>query len=1165
MFKRVVERPIAVLMISLAATLFGGLAYQQLRVALMPPLSYPTLTVLTAYPGAAPEEVELEITNILENRLSTLEGLLSVESRSLSGQSEITLSLRWEAQLDRALQRVYERLDRVELPRGVSPPQVLRYDPSLDPLMVISLSSKVNKGEDVVRNLSEIRRYAMDVLSPALYQIEGVAAVKVTGGDEPLLDVRVHLDALHRLGLTIDDVSRSLNANHVNQAGGLLRTERGDILIRTLSEIDSLKALKSLVIKQVSSLSPSMNSSTEDELTPRGEESWVRLSDIADVERRVQERTSWVQINRSAAVRVQIYRQSESDLVSVSKRVRQQLFSSGELERGDELKIAHPEGLQAQIMSDQATFIERALSEVNAAISFGGLLAILVLYAFLSSWSQTLIIAVAMPLSVILAFIPLRVFGVSLNLMSLGGLALGVGMLVDNAVVVLESISRHLELGVDRKVAAQRGVSEVGSAVFASTVTTVAVFAPVAFIEGLAGQIFRDLALTVVSALIASLCVALFIVPTLSARLGSNRGRRTGRQDEEQITELSIDSVSTNGHRLHIDDIEIEGVEEPPLLVVNQWPRWLKIWSTPGWPHKLKAVVSLPLLGLEGGLSLIAVLFLLAGKSLLALVYVVTWVPIRLISIPLKWVSQATNWLYDLIKLSYVKTLRASMRSPAAVISLALILLWWSYEKQREIPRSLLPDISQGVVIADLEYPVGTSLQGTRERVRWWLERLLEDESVSLIDITIGQDQAEEQPGERRGPHQARLSISLNSPSEEDRFKSSLQSLLQVAPGAALQLSRPSLIQSSPPMRVVLKGQSLESLKEAEDRVLQSLKSFSQLSDIERTFGQGAPELKLIYDYQKLKHLGLSPEEVAHQVKSQLSGADALELIWDGEKLPVKVRAIYADELERADLLTLPIKTMQNTSSMSAIPLGSIADLKPDEGPAEIRHVNGQRAAEITANLSAFDLDEVALLAQGMLREMALPPGVDGEVAGQEREVRESARALAEILLISLFLVFVVMATQFESLRAPLLIMGSVPLALIGVIFGLWISHTPLSIVVFVGMITLGGVVVNNAIVFMDAVQHIHRTNPHLPKTQVLILAGERRLRPILMTTLTTLLGLTPMLVSGGEGAELRSPLALTMMFGLSFSTLLVLYILPALYLLFMPTHPTLNETGDVR
>ena len=1154
MFRRVVDRPIAVLMLSLAAALFGLLAYQQLPISLMPPLSYPTLTVLTNYPGAAPEEVEIEITNLLEERLSTLEGLTEITSRSLSGQSEITLELRWHTNLDRALQRVYERLDRIELPQGISSPQVLRYDPTLDPLFVLSLSPKTTSNSsqnstdsraEKQSKLAQTRRYAIDVLSPLLYQVEGVAAVKITGGDQPLIDVKVRTDTLKRLGISIEEVSQTLSSAKVNQAGGLLNTEEGDILIRTLSEINSLEELKNLVIKKLDGQTLNQSDDFGDSTMAKA---WVTLSDIAEIKQHFSERTSWVQLNKDPAIRVQVYRQAESDLVSVAKGIRSLLFNnqSKPIKGKNILKIPHPKGLQVEIVSDQAHFIELALSEVNQAILIGGFLAILILYSFLSSWSQTFIIAIAIPLSVVLAFIPLQIFSVSLNLMSLGGLALGVGMLVDNAVVVLESISRRYELGDTMNHAAQKGAAEVGSAVFASTMTTVAVFAPVAFIEGFAGQIFRDLALTVVSALLASLFVALFVVPTLAARLQGFKSEKKSA-NLPLLTKFKVFDEKSKEDKNKVNNT---------VLKLNYLPDFIQIWSKGGW-YRLKALILFPLFWLEGSLSLIAVALLILGSFILILGKLLLIWPLKLISWPLSYLSYFVQHLYGGLSTIYLKCLGYTLRVPTLLLGSTIFIFAGSYELQKEVPRALLPDVAQGIVIANIDYPVGTTLKGTKRRLETWIDKLLSLDEVRRVDLMIGQDDQEDQPGERRGVHQAKLRITLRELTDEVVIQNQLRSWLLEEPGASLKLSTPSLIHTNSALRVVVKGQQLSVLQESESLIIDLLKQLPRVSDIERTFGQTAPELTLKYDHAKLRYMGLTPQGLATQIKQQLSGLEALELLWDGERIPVKVWAEYAQDLERKQLLNLPINVSQHPEN--SIPLGAVAKLLPSEGPAEIRHVNGQRAAEIFASVPAFDLNEVALEIERRLLKLTLPFGVDAQTAGQEQEMRESEDELSLVLLLSLFLVFVVMATQFESIRLPLLIMGSVPLALIGVAIGLWLTNTPLSVVVFVGMITLGGVVVNNAIVFIDATERIRQAHPNLGKHFVLKKAGERRLRPIMMTTLTTLFGLLPMYLSPGEGAELRSPLALTLMFGLSFSTLLVLFVIPALYQIFIPTNGDLS------
>jgi HAE1 family hydrophobic/amphiphilic exporter-1 len=1107
MFELIVRRPVGVTMLTVAASLFGVLSYQQRPVSLMPPLSFPSLTVQTRYPGAAPEEVEAELTEPVEGRLSTVEGLRALRSRSAAGLSEVQLELRWGVNLDGALQRVYERLDQLRLPKGVDPPQVLRYDPTLEPIMELALTLGGDRGAGL--SLAEVRRYAEEVLTPSVHQVEGVAAVRVVGGDVARVEVELHGEALRRHRLTPSQVSDALRAAHVNIAGGRLHTEGGELLVRTVAQLADLDALHNTLIVE-------------------REGAWLRLKDVATARLGVEERAAWVQVGEEEAVRVQIYRQSDANLVEVARRLRAALFDvppedpALRAPAALPLRPQHPKGLRAYLTSDQARFIEDALSSVQGAIWSGGLLAVIVLFLFLGSLYQTVVVALSIPLSVVLSFIPLQLFDVSLNLMSLGGLALGVGMLVDNAVVVLEAIARRREEGEAPLEAAARGAAEVGGAVVASTLTTVAVFAPVAFIEGLAGQVFRDLALTVVSALLASLAVALAVVPTLAAREPALEARPSPQRPLGLL----------------------------PLNQLRLWREGLR-----GRPSRLLlAPLTLPFALIEWGACLTANLSLLALVALIAALRLPWWLLNRLIGAPARGLSRGVMWTLLRVEDAYSATLRGALRAPALPIALTLALAAWAWTLTPEVPRALLPEVSQGTLIAEVDLPVGTSLPETQRRLSRWTRALSADERVRRVEMVIGQDDAEGQSGEERGPHQARLALSLAARGLEEPIGDTLRALAAQEPGATLRLSRPSLLTVKPPIRVALRAHSLSALREAERRVYEALKPLEGegLSDLRRSAREGYPEIQIRYDYARLAHIGLSPLAVAEQVRAQLTGEEALEVRWGGAQLPIIVRAEGATALTAERLSTLLISpatpALSTVAAVSAprepLPLAALADLAPGEGPAEVRHLDGQRAAEITAHASAFELGARAEQVERALADITLPHGVDLRRGGQESDMTESSAQLSAALLISLFLVFVVMATQFESLMAPLLIMGAVPLAAIGVVVGLWWTQTPLSVVVFVGLITLSGVVVNNAIILIDAAQ---RRRADLTLDDALVSAGRTRLRPILMTTLTTLIGLIPMLSPNGEGAELRAPLALTLIFGLSASTLLVLLVLPTL------------------
>ena len=439
---------------------------------------------------------------------------------------------------------------------------------------------------------------------------------------------------------------------------------------------------------------------------------------------------------------------------------------------------------------------------------------------------------------------------------------------------------------------------------------------------------------------------------------------------------------------------------------------------------------------------------------------------------------------------------------------------------------------------------MGTPLEETQRRTQEWVHSFSNRTHINRIEVLIGQDEGNEQASGDQGPHQAKLTFNIDQRGLEEKLSQEIREFAAHHPGVSIKIKRPSLLTLKPPLRIVLRGHQLPQLQKAEEAVLDLLKRDPLISDLEGSFGQGYPEVRVQYDYSRLTRLGTSPRSIATQIRNQLTGTESFEVQWSGIRLPILVKGWGVDLKNTSDLPNLEIQTPNYI-----LPLEAIAQLNPGEGPADIRHVDGQRASEVSGYVSAFELGTRSKILKKKLAQLQLPLGVEVSMSGQDQEMEGSLTQLFYVLLLSLFLVYVVMATQFENIRLPLLIMGSVPLASLGVFIGLWWTQTPLSVVVFVGLITLSGVVVNNAIVYLDTTHRFVLSG--LDRTQALMPTGQQRLRPILMTTLTTLIGLIPMLSSQSEGAELRIPLALTLMFGLASSTVLVLYVIPALYLLF--------------
>ncbi|MDP6775478.1 MAG: efflux RND transporter permease subunit, partial [Candidatus Latescibacteria bacterium] len=534
-FEITTRRPVAIFMVVLAVAVFGYISYQQLPLTLMPDISYPTLTIRTDYPDTAPEEVENLISRPIEQRLGVVNNLVSITSISRAGMSDVILEFGWDTDMNDAVQTVRENLDRLRLPRGVNKPLILRYDPTQDPIMRIAVYGDAD--------LFLLRRIAEEEIKQELEALKGVAAARVQGGLEEEIRVEISEHQLAVMGLSIANINRRLEEENVNLAGGSLLDGQTQYLVRTLNEFQTLQEIEDLVVGQKGGVE-------------------IRLKDVGEVVRTHKEREILTRVNGVESVEIEIYKEADANIVAAAQRVRDRIFGrpdqleyvarlkAGEIgkkkpkgrreqvrqfvqlkEMTSYIAFSLPVGVEVDMLSDQSTFIERSLDEVKQTAAIGGILAILVLYIFLRNPAHTAIVGLSIPISVVATFAPMNIFHVSLNIMSLGGLALGIGMLVDNSIVVLESIFRCREEGDDLVSATIRGTGEVGGAVFASTLTTVAVFFPIVFVEGVAGQVFGDMALTVVFSLLASLGVALFFIPMLASRrvdLGDGRDGEEG-------------------------------------------------------------------------------------------------------------------------------------------------------------------------------------------------------------------------------------------------------------------------------------------------------------------------------------------------------------------------------------------------------------------------------------------------------------------------------------------------------------------------------------------------------------------------------------------------------------------------------------------------------------
>jgi hydrophobic/amphiphilic exporter-1 (mainly G- bacteria), HAE1 family len=1038
-----IRRPVTVFMTTLAVVIFGLVASSRLAVDLLPDISYPSLTVRTDLPDAAPADVEQFVTRPVEEAVGVVAGLARVHSLSRPGQSEVTLEFASGTRMDLAALAVREKLDLVTMPREAKRPAILRFDPALDPVMRMRLSGGIN--------LKRLRRIAEQTVKRDLEGVPGVAAVKVTGGEEEEIQVNVDAARLSAVGLSLTDVTRRLSEENINLAGGSLTEGRSEYLVRAVNQFVDPEQIADVIL-----------ASRDGGL--------VRVSDVANVRRGARDREVIARVGGKESVEIAIYKEGDANTVSVAQAVQK---------RASRLQL--PAEMKMVTVADQSRFIRASINDVVLAALIGGLLAILVLFAFMRDLRSTLIIGLSIPISVLATFIVMYRFGLSLNLMSLGGLALGIGMLVDNSIVVLESIFRKQEEGLDARRAASEGASTVAMAVVASTLTTVAVFAPLVFVEGLAGQLIRDQALVISFSLLASLAVALTLIPTVYGMVAPDR--RAGASRPE---------VGEGG--------KVRGAARWTAFVFIFVPR-LIVRGAQALGRRIAPWVDRALLPFDAG--------------------------------------------YAALDRTYPRVLRSALQHPGRVAALAGIALAASITMGLLLPRNLFPPFSQGEFRFNIELPAGAALGVTDQTLDALAESVGKDPRVKFVHTSAGQTDLSAFAGAVREPNRGQISVLLkraDDPRGEEAIANRLREALDRLPGVTYEFERPALFSFSAPVEVEVFGYDLDTLRSVADQVALKMADVRGLEDVESSMRIGDPEVQIAFDRARLAAMHLDPTSASRLVRNAVQGEAATQFNDLERKIDVRVRAT---EDERS-LVTRLANLEVGRNGGQTVSLGAVAQVNVARGPGDIRRISQQRAAVVTANLEGRDLASVAEELQATIRRLDLPPGVSVDLAGQNRELGESFASLRFALLLAIFLVYLVMASQFESLLHPFVVMFSLPLALIGVVFALVVTLSPLSVMVLIGLVVLAGIVVNNAIVLVDYTRQLRKRG--MAKIEALIEAGRVRLRPILMTTLTTVLGLLPMAIGIGEGAELRAPLAITLMGGLVFSTALTLVVIPVVY-----------------
>ncbi len=1011
-----VHRPVTTTMLAMMVLVIGAFGLQRLRTDLLPAVELPTLTVRTDYRGASPEVIEQQVTRIVEEIVATVPGVEEITSTSEEGQSSVRVTFVWGTEIDAAAIDVRSVLeDEInELPEEVERPRIRKFDVNSFPVVLLGVSSNMDPVE-----LTEL---VEDEVRYRFGRIPGVAQVDLWGGFNREVRVEVDEESVNALNIPLNQVLDAVRNANLDLPAGRIEQGRYEVTLRAPAEFESLDELRDTVV--------AMRMGAP-----------VTIGQIATVRDTYEKLTEVERINGVRGIRVAIRKEATANTVEVSRRI---------LEAIDAINDALPH-IRVTPVINQGNFIERSINNVSRSVLYGSGLAVVVLLLFLRNIRSTVVISLAIPLSVVATFALLFFGGFTLNLMTLGGLALGVGMMVDNSIVVLENIYRRRDEEHEGKEdAAVRGAGEVAGAIVASTLTTLVIFLPLVFVSGLTSILFQELALVIVFSLACSLLVSLSVVPMLASRL----------------------------------------VESPEEALRRRAAR-------PAWISRL---------------------------------------------------TDATARGQQLLNDVYQDVLRSALGARVITVLLAIVLLGMSLPLVPLIGTEFLPPSDEGEVRVEGEMEVGTRLELVDRQTRR-MEAIVAEAAPEAIAVVA----------EAQENGQADLRISLGPVSQRLRSNSQVADDLRSrldgkiagmevrvrAPQGQFLLDR--LIGGSEGITVEVQGYELPTLEALAAQVAERLRNLPGVTDIDLSSEAGIPQEELTIDRRKAADLGLSVRDVAEALETAVAGTVAGEYRSQGDSHRILVQLADAERLSITEVLDLTL----STPAGEQVALRNLVATTASRGPIQIERKDQQRVTTVTANVAGRDLGSIAQDVRAALDTIPRPAGYEFHIAGNYEEQIESFRELRLTLLMALALVYMVLACQYESLRDPIVVMLAAPMAAIGVLATLYLTKTTLNIQSYIGCIMLGGIVVNNAILLVDQAGQLRLAG--MGTRDAALEAGRRRLRPILMTTTTTVLGLTPLALGVGEGADAQAPLARAVIGGLVVSTLVTLVLVPAIYSLVHP------------
>jgi HAE1 family hydrophobic/amphiphilic exporter-1 len=1023
-----IQRPVTMFMISAVVTLLGALSLSRLPVDLMPEFEQPTLTVRVSYPGVGPIEMEELVTRPLEQAVGAVPGVTRIESTSSEGNSQVRLRFEWGEDLAEAADEVRTRLDRVRgrLPEEADAPTVFKFDSTAQAIIQLGIEGDYDP--------VTLRELAQNEIAPRFERVDGVAAVTVNGGVRRQIHVELSKEKITALNLSVSQVVQTLRQENQNTPLGEIYQGDATFLLRSQGQFRSIDDIRNLVV-----------------LTRAGVP--VYLRDIAEVLDTTEERRSFMRINGKPGVQIQIQKQSGKNTVAVAEGVR------AEAERVN----VEAAGVRMIVTQDTSTYIEQAIHNVQEHAMIGGVLVVLIIFAFLRDFRSTLIVSTSIPVSVIGTFALLYFGGFTLNTMTFGGLALGVGMIVDAAIVVLENTHRHLHMGKDRMTAAIDGSEEVWSAILASTLTHIAVFIPLLFLSGTASIMFTQLSVVVMFSLAMSLFVAVTIVPVLCSR-------------------------------------------------------WLKT------PEEEAAAT-----------GVMASLYRASERLL----------------------ERMDERYRDLIHVSLNH--RPTVIGAAAALVVAAILIYPS------IPVELLPQTDEGEVNVNAELAVGTRFERTEEAILEIEEMIRQNvpEAVTLMTQGGGGGNSWQGGGQT---HRGQIRVMLTPRDERERTSEQiaidLRRQLTGLPGVVVR-ANPSggnnqinrLLggggrgggggQEGGRLALEIRGHDLDDARRIAQDAREMMEETPGVVDVSIGREEGRPEIAVRVDRPKAAMLGMTVQSVANTIQTNVAGTTAAQYRERGNEYPVIVRLREADRRAISDVGDV----LLSTPTGQVVPAKNVMVTSREAGPVQIQRKNMERITTVNAEIE-IPLSEAVEAVEARLDQVSVPPDFSVGFGSEVEEQARSFQQLQLVLILAVLLVYAVMASQYESLRDPFIIMFSVPVAAIGIVLALTLTRTSFSMQAYIGIIMLAGIVVSNAILLVDYINTLRRRDG-MALREAVELGSRTRLRPILMTSIATMLGLVPMAIGIGEGGELQAPLARVVIGGLLTSTLVTLVLVPAVYTVF--------------